>query len=63
MLSVPEYVGRAEQLGARVIIPPQTLPQGEVLAILQDPQGIPFRADVSRAVRRSPSGIGAPSVE
>ena len=33
---------RAEQLGARVIIPPQTLPGGDVLAIMHDPQGIPF---------------------
>ncbi len=40
--SVSEYAARAEQLGARVIMPPQTLPQGEVLAILQDPQGIAF---------------------
>lgn len=40
--SVPEYVSRAERLGARTIIAPQTLPGGDVLAILQDPQGIPF---------------------
>jgi hypothetical protein len=40
--AVADYVGRAEGLGARTIVPPQTLPDGEVLAILQDPQGIPF---------------------
>jgi hypothetical protein len=40
--SVFEYVGKAEKLGARVIIPPQTLPGGDVLAIMHDPQGIPF---------------------
>lgn len=40
--SVPDYLRRAEQLGARTIIPPQTLPEGDVLAIVQDPQGIPF---------------------
>lgn len=40
--SVPDYLKRAEQLGARTIIPPQTLPEGDVLAIVLDPQGIPF---------------------
>ncbi len=40
--SVPDYVGRAEKLGARTIIAPQTLPEGDVLAILLDPQGLPF---------------------
>jgi predicted enzyme related to lactoylglutathione lyase len=40
--SVAESVARAEKLGARTIIPPQALPDGEVLAIVQDPQGIPF---------------------
>ena len=39
---MPDYVGRAEKLGARVIIPPQMLPGGDVLAIMHDPQGIPF---------------------
>ena len=37
--SVPGYVTRAERLGARTIIAPQTLPGGDVLAILLDPQG------------------------
>ena len=40
--SVAEYLERAEKLGARTIIPPQTLPEGDVMAIVQDPQGIPF---------------------
>ncbi|HEY7370442.1 MAG TPA: VOC family protein [Thermoanaerobaculia bacterium] len=40
--SVEDYVRRAEGLGARAIIPPQTLPQGEVMAILLDPQGVSF---------------------
>ena len=40
--SVADYVSRAERLGARAIIPPQTLPEGDVLAIMHDPQGIPF---------------------
>jgi hypothetical protein len=40
--SVPEYFRRAEQMGARAIVPPQTLPDGDELAIMLDPQGIPF---------------------
>jgi uncharacterized protein len=40
--SVPAYVERAEKMGARTIVPPQTLPEGEMLAIVQDPQGVPF---------------------
>ena len=40
--SVRDYVSRAERLGARTIIGPQTLPEGDVLAILQDPQGLSF---------------------
>jgi hypothetical protein len=33
---------RAGELGARVIIPPTTLPEGETIAVLHDPQGMPF---------------------
>jgi uncharacterized protein len=33
---------RAQSLGARVIMPPQGLPEGETLAILLDPEGLPF---------------------
>ena len=40
--NVRDYVARAEPLGARTIIGPQTLPEGDVLAILQDPQGLSF---------------------
>jgi predicted enzyme related to lactoylglutathione lyase len=40
--SVPDYVTRAERQGARVIIPPQVLPDGAQLAIMHDPQGIAF---------------------
>jgi predicted enzyme related to lactoylglutathione lyase len=40
--SVRDYVSKAERLGARTIIGPQTLPEGDVLAILQDPQGLSF---------------------
>ena len=37
-----ETVERAVAMGARVVIPPQTLPEGDVLAVLTDPEGIPF---------------------
>lgn len=32
----------AEQLGAKVIIPPTMLPEGDELAVLLDPQGVSF---------------------
>lgn len=35
-------VGRARGLGAQVVVPPQTLPDGDALAILVDPEGRPF---------------------
>lgn len=38
--AVGDYVSRAEKLGARTIMPPQTLPDGDVMAIMQDPQGL-----------------------
>ncbi len=36
------HVKQATALGARVIIPPQKLPDGDEMAILHDPEGIPF---------------------
>ncbi len=30
----------AEQLGAKVLLPPQVLPDGDEMAIIQDPQGV-----------------------
>ena len=33
---------KAESLGAKVIIPPTTLPNGGQLAVLHDPQGMAF---------------------
>jgi predicted enzyme related to lactoylglutathione lyase len=35
-------VEKAESLGAKVLIPPTTLPGGEEMAVLHDPQGMPF---------------------
>jgi predicted enzyme related to lactoylglutathione lyase len=40
--SVPEYCERAKQMGARTIVPPQKLPDGDELAIMLDPGGVPF---------------------
>jgi predicted enzyme related to lactoylglutathione lyase len=39
---VKEAVKRAVDLGAKVIIPPTMLPEGEEMAILHDPQGMSF---------------------
>ncbi|MFN7926092.1 MAG: VOC family protein [Bryobacteraceae bacterium] len=36
------YVEKAAGLGAKVLIPPQKLPQGEEMAVLLDPQGLSF---------------------
>ena len=40
--SVHEYHKRAEQMGAKTIVPPQKLPDGDELAIMLDPSGVPF---------------------
>jgi predicted enzyme related to lactoylglutathione lyase len=39
---VAESVKKAEGLGAKIIIPPTTLPEGEVMAVMQDPEGMSF---------------------
>ena len=39
---VRAHFARAQELGAKPIVPPQKLPQGEELAILHDTQGIAF---------------------
>jgi predicted enzyme related to lactoylglutathione lyase len=33
---------RAAELGAKVIIPPTTLPEGDSIAVLHDPEGMSF---------------------
>jgi predicted enzyme related to lactoylglutathione lyase len=38
----PAHVARALELGASVLIPPQALPDGDVMAILKDPAGLSF---------------------
>ena len=39
---VKSAVEQATQLGANVIIPPQTLPDGDEMAVVLDPEGITF---------------------
>jgi uncharacterized protein len=39
---VAAHMHRAEALGAKVIVPPSTLPDGDVMAILLDPTGLAF---------------------
>jgi predicted enzyme related to lactoylglutathione lyase len=40
--SVPDYHRRAEAMGAKTIVPPQKLPDGDELAIMLDPSGVAF---------------------
>jgi uncharacterized protein len=40
--NVASTVETAVAQGAKVILPPQTLPDGDELSILHDPEGIPF---------------------
>lgn len=39
---VKAHAKKAEQLGAKIVIPPQTLPEGDEMAVAVDPDGIPF---------------------
>jgi uncharacterized protein len=39
---VEAYIRKAEALGAKVIVPKSELPDGDALAIVVDPSGIPF---------------------
>jgi len=39
---VREAVASAEKLGAKLLIPPTVLPEGDEMAVLHDPQGMPF---------------------
>ena len=39
---IDAMVRRAGELGAEVLIPPQSLPDGSKLSILRDPMGVPF---------------------
>jgi predicted enzyme related to lactoylglutathione lyase len=39
---VKAHAKKAEQLGAQIVIPPQTLPEGDEMTVAVDPDGIPF---------------------
>ena len=39
---VKSYVQKAQELGAQIVMPAQTLPGGDEMAIAIDPDGIPF---------------------
>jgi len=39
---VKAHAKKAEQLGAHIVIPPLTLPEGDEMAVAVDPDGIPF---------------------
>jgi predicted enzyme related to lactoylglutathione lyase len=39
---VAAYVEKATKLGASVIMPPQKIPDGDEMAVILDPIGIPF---------------------
>ena len=39
---VKDFVNRAKELGGNVVIPPQILPGGDEMAVVVDPDGIPF---------------------
>ena len=39
---VKDSVQRAEKLGAKVLIPPTVLPEGDEMAVMHDPQGMSF---------------------
>ena len=48
---VTAYVLRVEAAGGKVIFPPQLIPSGDEVSILQDPEGIPF--GIFRAGKKS----------
>jgi len=39
---VKAHAKKAEALGAHIVIPPQTLPEGDEMTVAVDPDGIPF---------------------
>ena len=39
---VKSSVKKAEELGAKLLIPPTVLPEGDEMAVLHDPQGMSF---------------------
>lgn len=47
---VKTFARQAESLGAKVLIPPTVLPEGDEMCVLLDPQGMSF--GIWRAVRK-----------
>jgi predicted enzyme related to lactoylglutathione lyase len=39
---VSDYIRRATDMGAALVIPPQVLPEGDEIAVIVDPEGIPL---------------------
>lgn len=39
---VEKHIARATKLGAQVIVPASALPDGDTMAVLRDPAGLPF---------------------
>ncbi len=40
--NISDTMAKAQELDAKVLIPPTTLPEGDEMAVLKDPQGMPF---------------------
>lgn len=40
--NVEQWVAKATELGARIVVPPTTLPDGDTMAVLADPCGVTF---------------------
>jgi len=54
---VAAVVSKAETIGARLLIAPTTLPEGGEIAVMHDPQGMPFvvcRREAEQAQTQSP---------
>ena len=48
---VARLVARATELGATIIVPPTTLPDGDTMAVLADPCGVTFGVKLDRGPR------------
>ena len=46
---VETHIARATKLGAQVLVPASTLPDGDTMAVLRDPTGLPFAILQTRA--------------
>jgi predicted enzyme related to lactoylglutathione lyase len=53
---VEEHIARATKLGAKVLVPASALPDGDVMAVLLDPTGLPF--GICSTAKRGAPGAG-----